>query len=191
METNPFQRKTKGSPQQQQHTHTHTHKVDSKHDFRIKLFIHEELRAVQYDSASFKDVWELFGAIHLRCELENHPTIALPLSQGARIAHIAVHHCVQTTDFPLPTTNLTLSPPLGFCCKQQLSQKFDLFLRPQDVCFLFLFFFFSLCLGLREHWSWTIWRTAGIVLQIFCIFFCFSICMMPQVFLLIGLRLWI
>eukprot|EP00299_Pterocystis_sp_00344_P017612 c8823_g1_i3.p1 GENE.c8823_g1_i3~~c8823_g1_i3.p1 ORF type:complete len:297 (-),score=64.61 c8823_g1_i3:518-1408(-) len=90
---------------------------------KIEIFIREEIRAVQYDSPSFKDVCELFGAVNTRCDMEGHPTISFPLINVTSIENLTVHECVQTTDFPAPS-RLDFSPPLDIFCLARYQAKF-------------------------------------------------------------------
>jgi AP-5 complex subunit mu-1 len=68
---------------------------------RLQLTVKEEIRAVQYDRPDVADVWEIYGSVQCKAEVEGHPDILLTLvsSPGTPpLDHLITHPCVQSAD---------------------------------------------------------------------------------------------
>lgn len=68
------------------------------------LSITEFVRAVQYDRKNFEDVWDVYGTVSCKVELEGTmPTVTMTISQAAEgevtpINNMIIHPCVQSAD---------------------------------------------------------------------------------------------
>lgn len=68
------------------------------------LLITEFVRAVQYDRKNFDDLWDVYGTVSCKAELEGTmPTVTMTISQATEgeitpINNIIIHPCVQSAD---------------------------------------------------------------------------------------------
>lgn len=75
---------------------------------KLQFGIKEEIWAVQYDSKTAPDVWEIAGKITCKAEVEGVPDISVNItvpSESSPLDHLVVHPCVQsgdTEDPPIP-----------------------------------------------------------------------------------------
>lgn len=71
---------------------------------QISLSVNEYIRAVQYDRPNIDDVWDVYGTIFCKAELEGTmPTITMTISQQGEgeitpLNHLVIHPCVQSAD---------------------------------------------------------------------------------------------
>ncbi|KAL4237972.1 adaptor complexes medium subunit [Mactra antiquata] len=68
------------------------------------LSVTEFVRAVQYDRENIDDVWDVYGTVSCKAELEGTmPTVTMTLSQTSEgeitpLNHLIIHPCVQSAD---------------------------------------------------------------------------------------------
>lgn len=77
---------------------------------RLQLVVKEEIRAVQYDRQEVADVWETYGSVQCKAELEGHPDILLTLVSApgsAPLDHLITHTCVQSADVAIASPSGT------------------------------------------------------------------------------------
>ncbi|XP_052769862.1 AP-5 complex subunit mu-1-like [Mya arenaria] len=71
---------------------------------QMYLAITEHVRSTQYDRENVEDVWEVYGTVTCKAELEGHtPTVTMTISQATEgevtpINHLLIHPCVQSAD---------------------------------------------------------------------------------------------
>ncbi|XP_033109120.1 AP-5 complex subunit mu-1-like isoform X2 [Anneissia japonica] len=69
---------------------------------QLQFVISEQIRAVQYDSSSTKDVWDVYGTVSCKAELDGMiPDVSMALSVPADatpLDHLIVSPCVQQAD---------------------------------------------------------------------------------------------
>ncbi|XP_045161059.2 AP-5 complex subunit mu-1-like isoform X2 [Mercenaria mercenaria] len=71
---------------------------------QMHLAITEFVRAVQYDRGNIDDVWDVYGTVSCKAELEGAmPTVTMTISQTTEgevtpLNHLIIHPCVQSAD---------------------------------------------------------------------------------------------
>jgi len=71
---------------------------------QIYIYITESIRAVQYDRNNIEDVWDIYGTVSCKAELEGTmPTVTMTISHTAEgettpLDHLLIHPCVQSAD---------------------------------------------------------------------------------------------
>jgi AP-5 complex subunit mu-1 len=79
---------------------------------KLFLRIKEEIRAMQYDKSDYTDVWQVYGSVICKAEIEGHPDILVSLTTPANsthLDHLVVHSCVQNAD----TDPVMVTSPIG------------------------------------------------------------------------------
>lgn len=71
---------------------------------QMHLAVTEYVRAVQYDRDNIDDVWDVYGTVSCKAELEGAiPTVTMTISQAIEgevtpLNHLLIHPCVQSAD---------------------------------------------------------------------------------------------
>lgn len=96
---------------------------------KIHLILREQIRAVQYDREDMEDVWQVYGSLLCKAELEGHPDVILSLTTPpgpSHLDHLIVHQCVQSADTE-PNIVSSAGPDATETRKIRFSAPLDMF----------------------------------------------------------------
>uniref|UniRef100_S4RSQ2 AP-5 complex subunit mu-1 n=1 Tax=Petromyzon marinus TaxID=7757 RepID=S4RSQ2_PETMA len=81
----------------------------------VRMSVAEVVRSVQYGRRDVPDVWEVYGSVECKCELDSTPDVSANLTlpaNGVPLEDLLLHHCVLAPD-PQLVCPLSVAAPNG------------------------------------------------------------------------------